>query len=75
MLSANAYRLSSQQLESLGKLGGNHALWVVGGTVVRTPNTDWDCVQMLSKGAKLVGVFNQGMPRRELAEAIMAADE
>ena len=75
MLSANAYRLASQRLEYLAKLGGNHALRIVGGPVARTPNTDWDCVQMLSKGAKLVGVFNQGMPRRELAEAIMAADE
>jgi hypothetical protein len=74
MLKENAYRLASQNLEYLRRYKNSRALWIVNGNVVRTPNTDLDVAQMLSKGAILVGVFDGGMDRLELAEAIIAAD-
>lgn len=75
MLKENAYRLASQNLEYLRRHKNSRALWIAEGTVVRTPNTDWDVEKMTSKGAILVGVFDGGMDRLELAEAIIAADE
>lgn len=75
MLKDNAYRLASQNLEYLRRYKNSRALWIANGTVVRTPNTDWDIEQMQAKGSILVGVFDGGMDRLELAEAIMAASD
>ena len=75
MLNDNAYRTASLQLQYLRRHKDARALWVVGGNVVRTPNTDQDVEQMLANGAVLVGVFDGDMDNFALAEAIIAADE
>ena len=75
MRGQNHYHIASQQLEHLRRYKTPRALWIVGEAVFRTPNTDRDVVQMQSKGATLVGVFDGDMPQADLAEAIIAADE
>ena len=83
MLNENAYKTASLQLQYLRRHKDARALWIVGGNVVRTPNTDWDIRQMEAAGAALVGVFTAGRnvgifasdnPSIDLAEAIIAAD-
>ena len=75
MLNENAYKTASLQLQYLRRHKDARSLWIVGGNVVRTPNTDRDVAQMLYKGAVLVGVFDGDMDNLALAEAIIAADE
>ena len=75
MRGQNHYHIASQQLEYLRRHKTPRALWIVGGSVFRTPNTDLDVAQMAAKGATLVGVFDGNMPQADLAGAIMAADE
>jgi hypothetical protein len=74
MLEANAYHLAAKMLNSLRQRKEPRAVWIVGGNVVQTPNTDLDVAQMLAKRAVLVGVFDGSMPSADLADAIIAAD-
>lgn len=74
MLNENAYKTASLQLQYLRRYKDARAMWIVGGNVVRTPNTDRDVAQMLYKGAVLVGVFDGSVNMLDLADAIMAAD-
>ena len=75
MRGQNHYHIASQQLEHLRRYKTSRALWIVGNSVFRTPNTDRDVSDMLGQGATLVGVFDGDMPQADLAEAIIAADE
>lgn len=75
MLEANAYQLAAKMLNSLRQKKEPRAVWIVGGNLVQTPNSDWDVAQMQAKSATLVGVFDGSMPSVDITEAIIAADE
>lgn len=73
MTEQNALRHADQALSMLKKHRRDQAVWVIGDNVQRTPNTDFDVDFMKKAGAKLAGVFNERIGRRDLAEAIMEA--
>lgn len=71
MTDQHAYTLADQALTMMQKRSGNHALWLIGDRIQRTPPSDFDIGFMEGAGGKLVGVFNAQIGRRDLAEAIM----
>ena len=71
MTEQNAMRLADQAIAMIKKREDNQALWLIGDSVKRTANTDFDFGFMQGAGGKLIGVFNSQIGRRDLADAIM----
>ena len=73
MTEANALRLADATLKALRRNNNIRAVWLIGDTVQRTPNTNTDIAEMLANGARLVGVFTPAIGRVDLCDAIMEA--
>lgn len=73
MTEANALRLADATLKALRRNNNTRAVWLIGDTVQRTPNTNTDIAEMLANGARLVGVFTPAIGRVDLCDAIMEA--
>lgn len=75
MTEQNALRLADQAIATLKRRNETQALWLVGDSIQRTANNDFDIYFMEGAGGVLVGVFNAQIGRRDLAEAIMEAEK
>ena len=68
-------RLADQAIATLARRNETQVLWLVGDSIQRTANNDFDIYFMEGAGGVLVGVFNAQIGRRDLAEAIMEAEK
>ena len=73
MLNETAHTLAARMCKSLRQKQGPRALWIVGGTITQTEDTDAAVDHMRRKRAVLVGVFDGDMPAVDMAEAIIEA--